>query len=159
LGAGQTLVSIVVLGLLSAAVLAIGLVTTGLLLWIALTFLALVVALLRSSFEWTRVVAVTTRTRHVGQALSSAVRLIGRHPGDLASTYGLMLALMVGLYALYRWVLTRLLPLTWWLPLFGMQQAFVLASLWVRLARLAGGVVLATDWLSPDQGNEGRGRV
>jgi hypothetical protein len=70
-----------------------------------------------------------------------------------------MLILLVALYALYRWVAMPFLPLRWWLLVFGIQQVFVLAWLSIRVARLAGGVALSTEWLSPDQGNGGGGGV
>jgi hypothetical protein len=158
LGVGQTLVSVVLIGPLSAAVLAIGL-SIGWLLWISLPLLALVIALFRGLFEWTRIIAVVTHTRHVGRAFSSAARLVARHPGDLASVYGLALILLIAPYALYRWVLVPFLPPERWFLVFGAQQTFVLVWLWVRLARLAGGTALAAEWLSLDQGNGGRIRV
>jgi hypothetical protein len=63
----------------------------------------------------------------------------------VAGLYGLALALLGALHALYRWGVMAHLPLGWWPVVLLVQQAFILGRLGVRLVRLAGGVALVRE--------------
>jgi hypothetical protein len=110
--------------------------------WLAVPLLGLVAALWLALVECTRAIAVLEETRNVIRALVAAARFIFRHFPALAGLYGPMLLLLILLHALYRWGLAPRLPLAWWPLVLIVQQAFILARLWARLARIAGGVAL-----------------
>ena len=130
---------------IAAAVGAVS-VAGGWLAWVVVPLLALLAVLWLALMECTRVVAVVGETRNVARAFGGAVRLVFRRPLPVAGLYGLALLLLGVLHALYRWGLTPHLPLDWWPLVLVVQQAFILARLWARLARLAGGVALYQSW-------------
>ncbi|MBL7065983.1 MAG: hypothetical protein ISS49_17540, partial [Anaerolineae bacterium] len=142
LGVVQGVASVVVLipatGAAVAAVAAVG----GWLTWVVVPLLALVVVLWLVLFEYARVIAVVGETRNVARAFVETARFVVRRPLAVAGLYGLALLLLGLLHALYRWVLMPLLPLDWWPLVLLVQQVFILARLWARLVRLAGGVAL-----------------
>jgi hypothetical protein len=110
--------------------------------WLAVPLLGLVAALWLALVEYARAIAVLEETRNVIRALMAAARFILRHFPALAGLYGPMLLLLILLHALYRWGLAPHLPLAWWPLVLVVQQVFILARLWARLARMAGGVAL-----------------
>jgi hypothetical protein len=114
----------------------------GWMAWIAGPVLACVVALWLALMEYTRIAAVIRGTRNVFRAFGDAVRFIFRNFSAVTGLYSLALLLLMALHVLYRWGLMRHLPLERWLLVFIVQQAFITARLWARLARWAGGVVL-----------------
>jgi len=142
LGVVQGVASVMVLipatGAAVAAVAAVG----GWLTWVVVPLLALVVVLWLVLFEYARVIAVVGETRNVARAFAETARFVVRRPLAVAGLYGLALLLLGLLHALYRWVLMPLLPLDWWPLVLLVQQVFILARLWARLVRLAGGVAL-----------------
>lgn len=152
LSLGEGIVSVVVflplILVAAAAVAAVG----GWLAWVVVPLLALGAALWLALVECSRTAAVVGGTRNVARALGQAARFILRHPLPVAGLYGLALLLLILLHALYRWGLRPHLPLAWWPLVLLVQQAFVLARLWARLARLAGGVALYQETGRPGSG-------
>ena len=142
LGAAQVVTSSVlfvpVAGAAMGAVAAAG----GWLTWVVVPLLALIAVLWLALMECTRIVAVVGETRYVVRAFGEAARFIFRRPLPVAGLYGLALLLLALLHALYHWGLMPHLPLDWWPLVLLVQQTFILARLWARLARLAGGVTL-----------------
>ena len=152
LGAVQGFVSVVVLvpaiGAAAVAAATVG----GWLAWVIVPVLILVVVLWLALTEYTRVVAVVEGaaslpfvregTQNVFQAFAGALRFVFRHPLPVAGLYGLALLLLGTLHVLFRQGLMPRLPLDRWLLVLLVQQAFILARLWARLVRLAGGVAL-----------------
>ncbi len=114
----------------------------GWLAWAVLALLILFALIGLVLFEYTRVVAVVEGTRNVARAFGSAVRFCFRRPLAVAGLYGLALLTLALLHVLFRAGLFPRLPLTWWPLVLVVQQAFVLARLWARLARMAGAVAL-----------------
>jgi len=110
--------------------------------WVLLPLLALFAAIWLALFEYTRIVAVVEGTRNVARTFGWAVRFLFRRPLALVGLYGLALLLLGLVHVLFRWGLLAHLPLTWWPLVLAAQQAFVLARLWARLVRLAGGTAL-----------------
>ena len=99
--------------------------------------------------ECTRIVAVVGQTRNIFRAFCGAVRFVFRSFPAVAGLYGLALAVLGSLHALYRWGLMAHVPLNWWPVVLLVQQAFILTRLGARLVRLAGGVALVrelVDW-------------
>lgn len=140
-------------GIVSAAIftpvvgVALGIIATvgRWLLWVFVPLLAFLILLWLALIECTRVAAVVGQTRNVFRAFGQAARFVfGSRRNLLAVTglYGLALLLWGGLHALYRWGLMPHLPLDWWPLVLVVQQAFILARLWARLVRMAGGVAL-----------------
>jgi hypothetical protein len=117
-------------------------------LWIIAPLLALVIALWLALMESVRVVAVVGRTRNVLRAFGEAVRFVFRNSLAVVGLYVLALLLLGVLQALYRWGLMSYLPLDWWPLVLVVQQAFILARLWARLVRTAGGVTLYREWMT-----------
>jgi hypothetical protein len=113
--------------------------------WVAVPLLGLVAALWVALTEYTRVAAVAGETRNVARAFSQAVRFVFRNFPAVTTLYGPALLLLGLLYAIYRWGLMPHLPLDWWPLVLVVQQAFILARLWARLVRLAGGTALYSD--------------
>ena len=114
----------------------------GWLMWVIVPLLALIAALWLALVEYARIVAVVGETRNVVRAFGKAVRFVFRRPLPVAGLYGLALLLLALLHALYHWGLMPHLPLDWWLLALVVQQTFILARLWARLVRMAGGVAL-----------------
>jgi hypothetical protein len=115
------------------------------LLWVFVPMLALLILLWLALMEYVRVAAVVSQTRNVFHAFGQAVRFVfGSRRNLLAVTglYGLALLLWGILRVLYRWGLMPHLPLDWWPLVLLVQQTFILARLWARLIRMAGGVAL-----------------
>jgi len=137
-GVASILLFISAIGVAAGAVAAVG----GWLTWIVAPLLMTVAALWLALFEYTRIVAVVGGTRNIARAFGRAVGFVFRHPLPVAGLYGLALLLLGLVHALYRWGLMPYLPLDWWPLVLVVQQAFVLARLWARLVRLAGGVAL-----------------
>ena len=126
---------------IAAAVGAVA-VVGGWLAWVVVPVLVFLVIFWLALMECTRIVAVVGETRNVARAFGGAVRFVFRRPLPVAGLYGLALLLLALLHVLYRWGLMPRLPLDWWPLALVIQQAFILARLWVRLVRLAGGVAL-----------------
>jgi hypothetical protein len=147
LSVGQGIVSTALFVPLTGAVLGIAAVVGGGLAWIIVSPLALFALLWLALVECIRVVAVVGQTRNVFHALRGAVRFVFHDFLAVLGLYVLALLLLGLLHALYHWGLMPHLPLDWWPLVFIVQQAFILARLWARLARLAGGVTLYQAWL------------
>jgi hypothetical protein len=147
LSVGQGIVSTALFVPLTGAVLGIAAVVGGGLAWIIVSPLALFALLWLALVECIRVVAVVGQTRNVFHALRGAVRFVFHDFLAVLGLYVLALLLLGLLHALYRLGLMPHLPLDWWPLVFIVQQAFILARLWARLARLAGGVTLYQAWL------------
>lgn len=146
LGLVQAALSAVVILPIGLGLLTLGM-ATGRPLWITLALLALAIAVFGAVFELARVVAVVQDTRHIIRALASAVRLLVRQAGPLWAVYGLASAALAGLYALHSLAIMPRLPLRSWLLAAAIQQAVILLSIWVRLARLAGSTALTAAQL------------
>lgn len=128
-------------GALVGAVTAVG----GWLAWILAPPLALLALLWLALVEFVRVAAVVGQTRNVFQALGGALRFVLSGFRNLVAVLGfyvLALLLLGLLHALYRWGLMARLPLEMWPLVLVVQQTFILARLWARLVRMAGGVAL-----------------
>ena len=142
LGALQALASSVLfaplVGIAVGAIAAVG----RWLAWAVVALLAAVAALWLAVTECTRIVAVAEQTPNIFRAFGRAVRFVFRNFPAVAGLYGLALALLGSLHALYRWGLMAHLPLNWWPLVLIVQQTFILIRLGARLARLAGGVAL-----------------
>jgi hypothetical protein len=140
-GIASTALFIPVVGVALGAIAAVG----RWLLWVVAPLLALLILLWLALMEYIRVAAVVGQTHNVFRAFGQAIRFIfGSRRNLLAVTalYGLALLLWGILHALYRWGLMPHLPLDWWPLVLVVQQAFILARLWARLVRIAGGVAL-----------------
>jgi hypothetical protein len=143
LASGALFVSLV--GIAVGAIAAVGRWLT----WVVVLLLAAVAGLWLAVTECTRILAVVGQTRNILRAFGGAVRFVFRHFPALGGLYGLALALLASLHALYRWGLMARLPLKWWPVVLLVQQAFILGRLGARLVRLAGGVALVrelVDW-------------
>jgi len=142
LGATQCVVSLLLfvplVGIAVVLVAAVG----GWLAWVVVPLLALAAVFWLALMDCTRIAAVVGGTRNVMRAFGSAVRFVFPRPLALAGLYGPAFLLLGLVQALYRWGLRPLLPLHWWPLVLIVQQAFILARLWVRLTRLAGAVAL-----------------
>jgi hypothetical protein len=139
LGIFQAVAVAVVLGpLVTAAIL-----VQGPLTWVVVGTAALVSVLGLALLELTRVVAVTSDTRHLVWAFRQAVRLVRCRLPAAAGLYSLTLGVVALLHAVYRLGLRPLVPLESWLLVLIVQQSFVAVRLVTRLVRLAGGVALA----------------
>ncbi len=144
LSAVQVLVStlfVPLTGALVGAVTAVG----GWLAWILAPPLALLALLWLALVEFVRVAAIVGQTRNVFQALAGALRFVLSGFRNLVAVLGfyvLALSLLGLLHALYRWGLMPRLPLEMWPLVLVVQQTFILARLWARLVRMAGGVAL-----------------
>lgn len=114
----------------------------GWLAWIVVPLLVFFAVLWLALMEYVRIAAVVSQTRHIFQAFTRAVRFVFQNLPVVAGLYGLALLLLGLLHALYRWGLLPHLPLDWWPVVLVVQQAFILARLWARLVRLAGGMAL-----------------
>ena len=111
--------------------------------WIVVPALALLVLLWLAVVEFIRVAVVVERTRNVFEAFGRMVRLASfRNLLAVVGLYVLALLLLGLFHTLYRWGLMPRLPLDRWPLVLVVQQAFVLARLWARLVRMAGGVAL-----------------
>jgi hypothetical protein len=118
-------------------------------LWIVAPLLALLILLWLALTEGICIAAVVGQTRNVFRALGQTVRfMFGSLRNFLAITglYGLALLLWGFLHVLYRWGLMPHLPLDWWPLVLAVQQTFIVARLWARLVRMAGGVTLYREW-------------
>ena len=133
--------SLLFVPIVGAAMGAIALVGSWL-TWAIVPVLALVAVLWLALMECTRVVAVVEETRNVLRAFGVALRFVFRNSLAVAGLYGLALLLLALLHALYHWGLMVRIPLDWWPLVLLVQQTFILARLWARLVRLAGGVAL-----------------
>jgi hypothetical protein len=149
LGALQALASSVLfVPLVGAAVGAVAAVGRWL-TWVVVPLLAAVAMPWLALTECTRIVAVMGQTRNIFRAFGRAVRFVFRNFPAVAGLYGLALALLGSLHALYRWGLVAHVPLNWWPVVLLVQQAFILGRLGARLVRLAGGGALVrelVDW-------------
>jgi hypothetical protein len=142
LGAAQATVSLLVfVPLTGLALVAIAL-FGGWLAWALVPLLALLAVFWLAWVECTRIAAVVEGTRNVARAFGRAARFLFRHLLAAAGLYASALVLLGLLHALYHWGIMPHLALHWWPLVFVVQQAFILARLWARLARLAGGVAL-----------------
>ena len=148
LGTAQGIVSatlfVLVVSVALGAVAAVG----GWLAWLVVPPLVFVALLWLALMECTRIAAVVGQTRNVFRAFGEAVRFVLRNFFAVTGLYGLALLLLGLLHALYRWGLMARLPLDWWLLVLVVQQAFILARLWARLLRTAGGTVLYQELMN-----------
>jgi hypothetical protein len=142
LGVVQGVTSVVLFVPLVGVAMGIVAVVGSWLTWVVVPLLALIAVLWLALVECTRIVAVMEGTRNVVRALGEAVRFVFRRPLPVAGLYGLALLLLGLLHALYRWGLMPHLSLDRWPFVFIVQQSFILARLWARLVRMAGGVAL-----------------
>jgi hypothetical protein len=117
-------------------------------LWIIVPPLVLVIALWLALMESIRVAVIVGKTRNVLRAFGEAARFVFRNFFAVVGLYVLALLLLLLLQAIYRWGLMSHLPLDWWPLVFVVQQAFILARLWARLGRTAGGVTLYREWMT-----------
>ena len=146
LGAVQVLLSVVVFGPFIAVGVGIVAIAGAWLMWLAVPLLVVLAVVWLALFELARVTAVVGGKRNVARAFSGAGRVIWRHPLQVAVLYGLALLLLVLLHVLYRWGVMPHLRLEWWPLVLLVQQVFILARLWARLVRTAGGVALVLGW-------------
>ena len=133
---------------IASAVIGVVALAGGWLMWVIVPLLALIIALWLALMECTRIATVVGQTRNVFQAFGEAVRFVFRNFLAVVGLYGLALLLLGLLHALYRWGLMPHLPLDWWPLVLVVQQAFILARLWARLARMAGGVTLYRELIN-----------
>jgi len=146
LGAVQGGAFVVLFGLVIVAAVAAITAVGGWLAWIVIPLLALVAVLWLMLMECTRIAAIVGEMRNVARAFGGAVRFAFRNFLPVAGLYGLALLLLGALHALYYWGLTPHLSLGCWPLVLVVQQAFILARLWARLVRLAGGVTLYQEY-------------
>jgi hypothetical protein len=144
LGAAQGVAFIIIFGLgIAVAVIASALVGRWL-AWVVVPTLVLLGVLWLVLLETTCIAAVADRTRNIARAFGRAAQFLVRHLPSIAGLYGLALLLVVVLHGLYQLGLRPHLRLDWWPFVLLAQQAFILARLWARLVRLAGGMALYT---------------
>ena len=137
-GLASTVIFIPLIGAAIGAVVMSG----GWLVWIVGPLVASIAVLWLALIEYTRLAAVLGETRNLLRAFSKAARFLFRNLLKVLGLYGLALLLLGTLHAVYRWGLMPYLPLNWWPLVLVVQQGFILARLWARLVRLAGGMML-----------------
>ncbi len=142
LGAIQGGVIVALLLPLTGVVVGLSAIAGGWTIWVTLPLLLIVAAAGLAWIEIARVAAVVGETRNPFRALGRALRFAWRHLPAVGGLYGLALAGLGLLHLLFRGLLLPNLPLDRWLLMLVVQQAFVLARLWSRLGRLAGGMAL-----------------
>jgi hypothetical protein len=133
---GIALLVLIPLGLTALVVTAA---TGSLLVWVTVPVLAFFALFWLAVTELTRIVSVMTETRNIAKAFAAALRLIFDCPLQVLGLYALALALLGLIHALFRGAILPFVPPQRWLLFFLIQQIFVVAQLWARLARLAGG--------------------
>ncbi len=130
---------IILLGL--AVMLLIGLFDLGVLLLPCLFVLLGLYFAVAMLFDYARAIAVCQNRRNIFWALARSVRFVFRSPAQALGLYGLMTVLGYLLIVVYNFIVAPLIPFGWALVAIGVQQTFVAAQLWARLARW--GAVLA----------------
>ncbi len=103
--------------------------------------LAAVVVLVPWWFEYARVMAVTRQDRHVLRSLGRAALFLRDNLGPAAALAVLHFFLTLLPYLPY-YLLTRIVPGSWWVGYVVVQQVLILALVGTRLARMAGQVRL-----------------
>lgn len=88
-------------------------------------------------FEFARVIAVAEGTRNIFRALGHAAAFIVRQPLRSLGLYLLMAALGLVLIPLYAHGIAPVIPFEWGVAAVAVQQLFIAARLWTRLARWA----------------------
>lgn len=89
-------------------------------------------------FEYAKVRTVVEDRRSVLGALAAAARFLRRHPGGAIALYGINLAALAAVLAVYALVAPGAGGLAWGLwGGFLVGQAYILARLWVKLVALA----------------------
>ena len=146
LGVVQGVISTVLLVPAIGATMGAVALVDGWLAWIIVGLLVLFAIVWLALTECVRIAAVARRTRDIFYALGEAVRFVYQNFPAIAGLYALALILLGLLHVLYRWGLLPNLPLNWWPVVLVVQQAFILARLWARLVRLAGGVALVSQF-------------
>ncbi|HET89507.1 MAG TPA: hypothetical protein ENN99_02020 [Chloroflexi bacterium] len=145
LGVMQGILVILLLLPLTGAVVGLVAIAGGWSAWVGLPLLTVVVAVGLAWIEGARIAAVLGGMRNPFHALGLALRFTIRHLPAVGVLYGLALALLGLLHILFRGLLLPRLPLDGWLLVLVVQQIFILARLWARLVRLAGGAALYRD--------------
>ena len=148
LGMGQALVFTFSL-ILGAILIALALSVSQWLVALLAAGLGLWLVLLLAVLEFSRAAAVIGDTKNAFRSLGRGLRFVFRHPWPVVGLYTLSLLLAAALHALFRLGLMPFLRLEWWLLVLPVQQAFILARLGVRLARLGGGAALMVEAQSP----------
>jgi hypothetical protein len=111
--------------------------------WLAAALVLMVLGAWLTLFELARVQMVAIDTRNPFRGLGRAFSLIFRFPASIFGFYVLALLLLLFVHLLFRFGLLPITPLAV-LPLaLLVQQAFILARLFVRAVRLAGLAALA----------------
>jgi hypothetical protein len=109
----------------------------GLINWVTIPLFALVATLLLIVLEYTRLLAVSSKTRNIFHAFRSAIAFVVHRPLEVAGFYGLSLVTLLLVHAVFR---TLLLSewVAWGLLFLIVSQLFIMARLSVRLIRWAG---------------------
>jgi hypothetical protein len=110
--------------------------------WIGVPLFGGAALLWLATMEMAYVVAVADEMGNVFWVLGRAARFVLLHPLAVGELYGLAILIWLVMTALYRWGLRPTLSFSGWLPLFSLQQVFIVIRLLLRLARLAGGIRL-----------------
>ena len=107
--------------------------------WVLVAWLYAIVTMV---FEYARVIAVAEGRRNILRSLGRAVVFIVRQPLQSFGLYLLLSALGLALIPLYSSVIAPLIPFEWGIVAVAAQQLFIVARMWVRLARWAGEAAL-----------------
>jgi hypothetical protein len=110
--------------------------------WLVVALFGGAASLWWATMEMAYIVVVTDGRRNVFKVLRRAVGFVLGHLPAVGALYGSTILIGVLLITLYRWGLRPRMPASAWLSLFLVQQVFIVMRLFVRLARLAGGVEL-----------------
>ncbi len=120
-----------------AGLIALGVVRVNALTLAALGLVGSAYVVLTAWFEYARVIAVAEGTRNFFRALGRAAAFIVRQPLRSLGLYLLMAALGLALILLYAQGVAPVIPFEWGAAAIAIQQLFVAARLWARLARWA----------------------
>jgi hypothetical protein len=107
-----------------------------------LALIVLVFMTLALAFEYAHITAVVEGTRNIFRALGHAVAFTVRQPGRAWGLYLLMTALGLVLIPLYSGLIAPLVPFPWGVAAIAIQQLYIVARLWTRLARWASQLAL-----------------
>jgi hypothetical protein len=95
-----------------------------------------------ATMEMAYVVAVVDERRNVFGVLRRAAGFVLGHPLAVGALYGAAIVIWSLVTVLYRWGLRPRITPGGWLILFSLHQVFIVVRLFLRLARLAGGMRL-----------------
>jgi hypothetical protein len=113
--------------------------------WLALPLVLGLLGVWVVIFELARVQVVAQNTRNPFRALARGFSILFRFPASLLGFYALALVGLLLVHGLFRFGLLPLTPLALFPLALIVQQAFILARLFIRAVRLAGLMALVKE--------------